>query len=274
MVAFNVVEASSATYTADLVDQDESPIVLNDLTSITLTLRNKADQVIINGRDNQNILNANDVTITAGGQLTWNIQSADNAIINYNIPDGTREIHEAVFEFTYNAGTQSGNHVIEIHVLQTAEVGTIGVIHYGSTGGGDIYFQYRLNSDPWDDASAGNKLAALIEATRLIDNLNFKGSKKESTQDLEFPRASDAGVPENIINAAYEIALKLLDDYDPDLEVETLQVVSQRYANVGETYDRKNVPEHLVSGIPSFRAWAYIKPYLRDPHELKLTRVS
>ena len=139
----------------------------------------------------------------------------------------------------------------------------------------DAYFDERLRTSPWDDTteSSGDRLRALKEATRLIDRLNFKGDKTSSTQEREFPREEETTVPTDIQYACAEIALKLLDDFDPDMEVENLGIVSQGISTVKSTYDRSYVMDHLRAGIPSATAWSYLVPYLADSNAINVNRV-
>jgi hypothetical protein len=136
------------------------------------------------------------------------------------------------------------------------------------------YFDERLNTDAWDDATEANQTKALAMSTKLIDRLNFVGEKTDEDQDNQFPRDNDTEVPNDIKNACSEIALALLDGVDPELEFENLAMVSQGYANVRSTYDRSFAQEHIVAGIPSVIAWRYLKPYLRDARAIDLSRVS
>lgn len=145
---------------------------------------------------------------------------------------------------------------------------------YATVADGETYFTERLNSDAWDDASEANKAKSLITATRIIDRLNFKGTKTSENQTLQFPRNDDATIPEDIKFACLEVALALLDGVDPEIEFDNLSMVSQNYANVRSTYDRSIPNEHIVAGIPSVSAWRYLKPYLRDGHTVDLSRVS
>jgi hypothetical protein len=55
----------------------------------------------------------------------------------------------------------------------------------------ESYFSTVLGADAWEGASQKNKLKALMEATRDIDRLNFKGSKLDPNQPLEFPRKTN-----------------------------------------------------------------------------------
>lgn len=136
------------------------------------------------------------------------------------------------------------------------------------------YFANRLNTDPWDDASEIDAEKALNMATDAIDRLNFLGEKTDSSQENQFPRSGDVTVPTDIQEACAEIALRLLDGVDPELEFENLTMVSQGYANVRSTYDRSSPLEHIVAGIPSITAWRKIKPYLRDARGIGVNRVN
>jgi len=136
------------------------------------------------------------------------------------------------------------------------------------------YFDGRLNTDPWDDATDANKNKALIMATTLIDRLNYRGEKADSDQELQFPRGYDTEVPQDIKNACAEVALALLDGVDPEMEFENLRMKSQAYGVVRSTYDTNRTPEHYVAGIPSSLAWRFLKPYLRSPYTVDRHRVS
>jgi len=144
--------------------------------------------------------------------------------------------------------------------------------------GASTYVNDILSSDngkiAWVDASVAERNQALTMATRAIDRLDFQGAKAVSTQELEFPRGDDTVVPVDIQNASIELALRFLDDVDSEIEDEGLRVKAQGYASARITYDSEFIPVHTHSGIPSKRAWAFLKPYLRDIEQLDLSRVS
>ncbi len=168
--------------------------------------------------------------------------------------------------------------------------------YYGTLQDAEAYFEDRLHADVWADAVVTDRPKALKWATRIIDALNFKGYKAtvytllqatpnattaqvraaEASQELEFPRDADTEVPEAIKRACYEIAYSLLDDRDPEMELETLMVTNLKYGSlVGTTFERNMSPvEHTVNGVPSMSAWTVLKPFLRDSDEIKLSRVS
>jgi hypothetical protein len=167
--------------------------------------------------------------------------------------------------------------------------------YYGTMEEAEEYFAMRLHEFAWNAASASDKPRALFAARLIIDALAYKGHKAsvytlleaspnatdeeiraaEAAQPLEFPRGTDTEVPEAIRLASYEIAHALLDGKDPEMELEQLGITSQGFGSVRTTYSRNRVPiEHIVNGIPSPRAWHWIKPFLRDDDAIKLARVS
>ncbi len=158
---------------------------------------------------------------------------------------------------------------------------------YGSLVGAINYFGTRLRTEPWDNATKDERLKALHEATRLIDRLYFIGKKADPVQGLEFPRVSivvnqgdlnlvtiNTFIPPDIQIACYEIAMKLLDGYDPDFEADNLGANSQGFEGVRTTYDRTASLEHTRAGIPSAVAWSYLRPYLVDNRQVRISRVS
>jgi hypothetical protein len=135
------------------------------------------------------------------------------------------------------------------------------------------YFDTRLHTDAWDEASDTDRGKAIAMATRIIDQLNYKGSKTDSAQTNQFPRGGDIVVPDAVKNACAEISLALLDGVDPELEADNLHMQSQGYSQVKSTYDVDIIRAQTIAGVPSRTAWTYLMPYLRDPRDMQLTRV-
>ena len=164
---------------------------------------------------------------------------------------------------------------------------------YATVSDADTYFGTRLHNQLWLGSNPVEKLAALTEASEMIDQLNYIGHKHtvwtlyeanscptdaqiktaSESQALQFPRGSDTEVPEDIKIACYEIAYVLLDGFDIEAEKENLNVVSQGFGNVRATYDRGYVQEHLHAGIPSSRAWTRLKKYVRNTSDIRINRV-
>ncbi len=111
-------------------------------------------------------------------------------------------------------------------------------------------------------------------ATRAIDRLNFAGDKADDAQALQFPRGEDVSVPKDIEYACYELALAFLDGVDLEQEAQSVGVASDAFSGVRTTYDGDSYAEHMRAGIPSIVAWQYLKPYLRDPREIVISRVN
>ena len=85
----------------------------------------------------------------------------------------------------------------------------------------EVYFEERLHSDEWDNASETDKIAALVLATELLDvAYNWEGYKVSTTQALRWPRSgvttpdgesvSSSEIPSFLADATAEFALGLL----------------------------------------------------------------
>ena len=78
---FEVDEEETAIYGTTIQDEDGNGIAAASLDALTLTLYLRgAPTTIINSRDGQDVLNANNVTVSAAGVLEWTMQPADNEI--------------------------------------------------------------------------------------------------------------------------------------------------------------------------------------------------
>ncbi len=117
MKVFNVKEGTVATYTATIKDEAGTVIPASALTTLTLTYyaADLADDVagIINSRSAQNVLNANNVTVTTGGVLTWTLQATDTVIVTST---RTTEMHLALFTWTWGTPVKTGKHLVGIRV--------------------------------------------------------------------------------------------------------------------------------------------------------------
>lgn len=135
------------------------------------------------------------------------------------------------------------------------------------------YFNERLNTPAWDNASDTDKLKALKASTRAINALNFIGSKTVISQVNEFPRSGDISIPDDIKVACCENAYSLLDGADIELERANLVAESQGISDARSTYNRNIAVAYLTAGIASSRAWDLLRPYLRDGFDLRMSRV-
>lgn len=179
--------------------------------------------------------------------------------------------------------------------------------YYGTLTDANTYFDQRLHSQSWNDSAATDRPKALQEATRIIDNLNYKGVKHtvwlimyeldtttgnykkkltdvpteaeiitaDAAQTLEFPRGRDTEVPDEIKWATYEIALALIEGFDPEDAADRMNVIRQAYSAVRTTYDNSSaMAEYLVYGIPTARVWQWLLPYLTDSRIIRISRAD
>jgi hypothetical protein len=103
MIIGELNEETTGKYTAQLTDEDDNNIPLVSMSALTLTLYDFESGVIINLREDQDVLNANNVTVGSTGVLTWVLQPEDNPILDDNLDV---EIHVALFQGVYSGGKQ------------------------------------------------------------------------------------------------------------------------------------------------------------------------
>ena len=121
---FEALEETTAIYGTTVQDEDGAGIAAASLTTLTLTLYNKDDTIktIINTRDGQDVLNANNVTVDGSGVLEWTMQPNDNQIIGTSASVGGDEEHIALFQWTYSGGAKAGKHEVRILVKNLEKV--------------------------------------------------------------------------------------------------------------------------------------------------------
>lgn len=136
------------------------------------------------------------------------------------------------------------------------------------------YFQKRLYSDNWYSSSIENRQAALIQATQLIDRLPLIGTKTESTQTLQFPRDPDTDVPQDVLMACCEIAYELLSGAQMNKDYEAINLAQATAGSIKSQRDMRAQPEHIVYGIPSYKAWYFLRNYLINRRDVVLSRVT
>jgi hypothetical protein len=117
-LTFEVNEKTSGRFTATLVGNDGvTPLPGATLSTLVLTLYAiKADgsDGIVNGRNAQNVLNANNVTISTGGLITWLFQVGDTTLVE-DIPF---ERHIALWEWTWPAGAGKHEAILVVRNLR------------------------------------------------------------------------------------------------------------------------------------------------------------
>lgn len=149
---------------------------------------------------------------------------------------------------------------------------TVATNTYGTIESADKYFlDERLNSDLWFITPNEDKKKALLQATKIIDNLNYVGCKLEEDQLLEFPRNFESP---DINHACYEIAFALIDGVDLEYEAEKLNEQFISYGGGRISTDQSQYNMMKIHGIPSVVAWRILKKYLRPISEVDLVRVN
>ena len=113
-LSFPIDEKCTGQYTARIVDNDGvTPLPGGTLSTLILTLyviKQDGTDGIVNARNAQNVLNANNVTVDAAGLITWAIQVGDTSLVEA-IP---YERHIALFQWTWPAG--AGKHEVVLLV--------------------------------------------------------------------------------------------------------------------------------------------------------------
>jgi hypothetical protein len=139
---------------------------------------------------------------------------------------------------------------------------------YATVAEGTSYHEGRLHSSAWTDASATDKAAALVWATRLLDGtFAWAGWPDTSSQALQWPRSGivarnpfvvvpEGVVPQEIKNATAELArLLITSDRASDSDLEVQGITSVRAGSVALTFSgsasRRVVPSALYDLIPS-----------------------
>ena len=145
---------------------------------------------------------------------------------------------------------------------------------YNSVTEATTYFNSRYDSDEWTQASEQNREKVLKTAARYINRLNYQGDKKDASQEHEFPRGADTVAPQAIKDAECEIALALLKGRDVEFEAEHRGQESTALGGMRTRKTSEYIPDEKIHGIPSTIAWGLLKPFLRDPRQITLKRVS
>lgn len=113
-------EKSTPIITFQLVDENGAGIPASALNSFELTYFNEKTNAVINNRLEQNVLNANNVTVDSSGNVTWVMQEADTVIVDTGaVGVGVKESHIASFSWEYD-GTVSdmrGRHEVQMYII-------------------------------------------------------------------------------------------------------------------------------------------------------------
>ena len=158
-------------------------------------------------------------------------------------------------------------------IVETGAVVT-GANSYSTADEADVYFEQRLHTSTWDDASIDDKEKALMWATRLLDEqVMWYGSPVTDNQPLRFPRdglytlegdeVGSTTIPSFLKNAVSEFAIHLLAE---DRTVETNRDLTGLRRVKIDTIEIETDPGQMnVSSKPVIppSVWSIIQPYGR-----------
>ena len=112
---------------------------------------------------------------------------------------------------------------------------TVGTNAYLNATDASAYFADRLRSTAWTSASATERDQSLMQATRLVNTLGFRGDRLSDSQPLAWPRSGTttegilfpSTTPQVVLDATCEVALVLLstDLYADDDEASVRRVM-------------------------------------------------
>lgn len=261
MVDFEIKQGSNKPYLRITLTQDAIALDLSDATSVVFSMTSFPGNVPKIFEEDCTIIDA------AEGIIEYQWTTYDTETVGQ---------YQGEFKIIFLDGSiLIVPQTVLISVLEdTAEDITATTAAYCTQTEAETYLASKLDSGDWDEADQTRKNKALLQATKIINSLNYAGELADEDQENEFPRDDDEEVPQSIKDACVEIALALLKGIDPEKEFEALSFTGQVYANVRTTYDRSQLPEHLLAGVPSITAWRFLKPYLRDMRNIKVCRAS
>lgn len=94
-----ITEGTTPHFTATLKDEAGATVAGASLTAARLTYYSVQSGAIVNARSNQNVLNANNVTISGAGAVLWKLLEADTILVDN--PKPTVGLYRAVFVFEW-----------------------------------------------------------------------------------------------------------------------------------------------------------------------------
>lgn len=111
-MAVTVLEGAHATITVPIIDGAQAAIAKARIVSLSLTYTDSNTGRTINARARQNALDANAVSVSSTGVITWTMQPADTVILDRSLAP---ERHLAHFAFVYDTSLEgSGDVAIDV----------------------------------------------------------------------------------------------------------------------------------------------------------------
>ncbi len=150
-------------------------------------------------------------------------------------------------------------------------------VEYITEADADIHFGEKTNTSVWDNTASPDKVKALKEATRLIDDLNFVGEKNDPINQVrEFPRNDDVVVPEEVQRATAEVAIALLAGTTLTSLNSTVGKTAESIGDASVSYDSGGRQRVLATnlGLVSPEAARLLREWIIDPREIEFERVG
>ena len=124
LLSTTLLEATTGLLTFTLVDSDGAGVPVSMLSTVTLTYYDVISGTIVNSRNAQNVLNANDVCIVTAGSpavttVEWQIQPADTVMVDAEL---ALEYRVAQFRWTWDSGTRHDAYQVQFGVENMAFV--------------------------------------------------------------------------------------------------------------------------------------------------------
>ncbi|MDO8357284.1 MAG: hypothetical protein Q7U76_12915 [Nitrospirota bacterium] len=115
---YQIDERETPDYSFTLRDSAGIVVPASLIDSATLTVQVVHTGAIVNARSAQNVKNANNVTISEEGRITWSMQPLDAAIA-----DDTKliEVHRALFRFVWN-GTREKPYEVDFEIRNLSKM--------------------------------------------------------------------------------------------------------------------------------------------------------
>ena len=144
---------------------------------------------------------------------------------------------------------------------------------YGNIAGADIYWTARLGGSRWLALTSDVKSQALQSSTDVINRQRYiEDANTDNTNGDHFPEGDDTEVPDNVINAAYELALCLVTN-PPISQFNQTNVKRSKQGQTETEFFGLTAP-WTNAGIPCQSVWQMLEQYMVDPAEITIVRES
>ncbi|TCS80374.1 DnaT-like ssDNA-binding protein [Tepidibacillus fermentans] len=147
----------------------------------------------------------------------------------------------------------------------------VGINSYVDLTKAEEYFAGKLFADEWLNADSTMKEKALIEATRRINRLQYKGIKADPDQLLEFPRAYPSfGAPERERSFNFTIGYVYEDTINENVKAATCEeaLAVLKYGNSARTKAQEQNVVRVSFGDVSEEYRASLKLLSKEALEL------